>query len=127
MKTRYLSFVALAVCAGTAVIAQQPSASRATVQPLHFGTWGVDLTAMDRSVNPADDFDRYVNGAWADKTQIPADQASAGVSYDVFNLTQEQIRALIENAPATSQLGGMYQSFMDTACCFVSSKSPRAL
>jgi len=113
MKTRYLSFVALAVCAGTVVIAQQPSASRATVQPLHFGTWGVDLTAMDRSVNPADDFDRYVNGAWADKTQIPADQASSGVSYDVFNLTQEQIRALIENAPATSQLGGMYQSFMN--------------
>ena len=113
MKTRYLSFVALAVCAGTVVIAQQPSASRATVQPLHFGTWGVDLTAMDRSVNPADDFDRYVNGAWADKTQIPADQASAGVSYDVFNLTQEQIRALIQNAPATSQLGGMYQSFMN--------------
>ena len=113
MKTRYLSFVALAVCTGTAVIAQQPSASRATVQPLHFGAWGVDLTAMDRSVNPADDFDRYVNGAWANKTEIPADQASAGVSYDIFNLTQEQIRALIENAPATSQLGGMYQSFMN--------------
>jgi putative endopeptidase len=73
----------------------------------------VDLTGMDRSVNPADDFDRYVNGAWADKTQIPADQASAGVGYDVFNLTQEQIRALIENAPATTQLGAMYQSFMN--------------
>ena len=113
MKTRYLSFVAFAVCTGTAVIAQQPSASRATVQPLHFGAWGVDLTAMDRSVNPADDFDRYVNGAWANKTEIPADQASAGVSYDIFNLTQEQIRALIETAPATSQLGGMYQSFMN--------------
>ncbi len=113
MKTRYLSSAALAVCATTALIAQAPSASRATIRPLHFGAWGVDLTAMDRSVNPADDFDRYVNGAWADKTQIPADQASAGVSYDIFNLTQEQIRALIENAPPTSQLGGMYQSFMN--------------
>jgi len=29
----------------------------------------------------------YVNGAWADKTQIPADQPSAGVSFDIFNLT----------------------------------------
>lgn len=68
---------------------------------------------MDRSVNPGDDFDRYVNGAWADKTQIPADQPAAGAAYDVFNLTQEQIRALIENAPATTQLGAMYQSFMN--------------
>jgi len=113
MKTRYLSGAALAVCTSAVLVAQQPSSSRAAVQPRHFGSWGVDLTGMDRSVNPADDFDRYVNGAWADKTQIPADQASAGVGYDVFNLTQEQIRALIENAPATTQLGAMYQSFMN--------------
>jgi len=113
MKTRYLSSAAIAIVATTALFAQQPPASRATLQPQHFGTWGVDLTGMDRSVNPGDDFDRYVNGAWADKTQIPADQPSAGVTYDLFNLTQEQIRALIENAPTTTQLGAMYQSFMN--------------
>ena len=82
---------------------------------LHFGAWGVDLTGMDRSVSPGDDFDRYVNGAWAARTEIPADQASAGVGYDVFNRTQEEIGAIIEHAPATSQLGGMYQSFMNEA------------
>jgi putative endopeptidase len=91
---------------------QAPSTPPAT---RHFGTWGVDLTAMDRTVNPGDDFDRYVNGGWAAKTEIPADQGSAGVGYDVFNLSQEQIRAIIEGAPATSQLGGMYQSFMNEA------------
>ncbi len=109
MKNRYLSYAAIVVCATTGLLAQ----TSATIQQKHFGAWGVDLTGMDRSVNPGDDFDRYVNGAWADKTPIPADQPSAGVSYDVFNLTQEQIRALIENAPATTQLGAMYQSFMN--------------
>src|SRR4029453_4575664 len=108
---RYLSFATVAIC--TLAVAQQPPPSRASLEPRHFGAWGVDLTAMDRSVKPGDDFDRYVNGAWADKTQIPADQASTGVPYDVFNLTQEQIRALIENAPASTQLGAMYQSFMN--------------
>ena len=104
----------MAICTSAVLAAQQPAPPRAaTLQPRHFGSWGVDLTGMDRSVNPADDFDRYVNGTWADKTQIPADQASAGVSYDIFNLTQEQIRALIENAPTTTQLGAMYQSFMN--------------
>jgi putative endopeptidase len=94
---------------------QTPGTSAAPPAVRHFGTWGVDLTAMDRAVNPGDDFDRFVNGAWAAKTEIPADQPSAGVGYDVFNLSQEQIRAIIENAPATTQLGGMYQSFMNEA------------
>src|SRR5690349_17005939 len=113
MKTRFLSYAALAICTSAGLLAQQPATPTATIQPKHFGAWGVDLSGMDRSVNPGDDFDRYVNGAWADKTPIPADQASAGVGYDVFNLTQEQIRALIEHAPTTTQLGAMYQSFMN--------------
>jgi len=91
---------------------QSPAAAPAV---RHFGKWGVDLTGMDRSVNPGDDFDRFVNGTWAAKTEIPADQPSAGVAFDVFNLSQEQIRAIIENAPATTQLGGMYKSFMNEA------------
>jgi putative endopeptidase len=89
---------------------QSPSAPSAM---RHFGAWGVDLTAMDRAFNPGDDFDRYVNGGWAAKTEIPADQPSAGVGFDVFNLSQEQIRAIIESAPAAGQLGGMYRSFMN--------------
>src|SRR3546814_10326647 len=46
---------------------------------------------------------------------MPADQASAGVDYDVYNLTQRQLRALVTQAPATSQVGALYQSFMDEA------------
>jgi putative endopeptidase len=113
MKTTYLSLAAIAVCTSTGILAQTPAPAPAALQPKHFGAWGVDLTGMDRSVNPGDDFDLFVKGGWADKTQIPPDQASAGVAYDIFNLTQDQIRALIENAPATTQLGAMYQSFMN--------------
>src|SRR3546814_8594435 len=46
---------------------------------------------------------------------MPGDQASAGVDYAVYNLTQRQLRALVTGAPATSQVGGLYQSFMDEA------------
>jgi len=115
-----VSMVLVALCLGAGVGAQQkpapaqPAPAKTPKAP-HFGTWGVDLSGMDRSVNPADDFDRYVNGAWIAKTEIPADQGSAGVFYDVFNLSQDQIRAVIENAPATTQIGAMYQSFMNEA------------
>ena len=82
---------------------------------LTFGKWGVDLDARDTSVKPGDDFDKYANGSWFARTEIPADQASAGVDYDVYNLTQRQLRQLVTSAPATSQVGGLYRSFMDEA------------
>jgi putative endopeptidase len=84
-----------------------------SLKALTFGSWGVDLGARDTSVKPGDDFDRYANGGWFARTEIPADQASAGVDYDVYNLTQRQLRQLVTGAPATSQVGGLYQSFMD--------------
>jgi len=97
---------------------QRPSAPKspeAPTSPAHFGTWGVDLTGMDKSVRPGDDFDQYVNGAWKARTEIPPDQPLTGVGFDVFNRTQAQVRSLIEQAPPTSQLGAVYRSFIDEA------------
>ena len=103
--------------------AQTPRPSAPPVPP-RYGTWGVDLAAMDKTVNPGDDFDQYVNGGWKRKTEIPADQPSTGVGYDVFNRSQAQIRAIIEQAPATSPLGGMYHSFMNEAAVEASDDKP---
>ena len=36
------------------------------------GAWGVDLTAMDRSVKPGDDFFSFVNGKLAEDHRHPA-------------------------------------------------------
>ena len=90
------------------------SAAIAADKPM-YGAWGVDLTARDTTVKPGDDFNRYANGAWEKRTTIPADQPSAGVGYDVFNRSQDQLRTLIETAPATTQIGGLYKSFTDEA------------
>src|SRR5262249_19729425 len=54
-------------------------------------------------------------------TEIPADQPSTGAGRDVFNLTQEELRTLIEASAANpsdataAQIGGLYKSFMDEA------------
>ena len=110
MRTRHAAISAALFLATTAIavpaIAQQtPSPAAASVsdpKPLQFGSWGVDLNARDMSVKPGDDFDTYANGGWKAKTQIPADQGSAGVGYDVYNLTQDQLRALVSKASADS-------------------------
>jgi putative endopeptidase len=43
-----------------------------------YGTWGFDASGMDPSVKPGDDFFRYANGKWADRTQIPSDRTRYG-------------------------------------------------
>ena len=121
MRIRHAAISAALLLAGTALTApafaeQGTSAAASTdPKPLHFGAWGVDLTARDLSVKPGDDFDNYANGGWRAKTEIPADQASAGVDYDVYNLTQDQLRAVVSKASADSQVGALYKSFMDEA------------
>ena len=41
---------------------------------------GVDMTAIDKSVVPGDDFYSYANGNWIKRTEIPADQSRWGSS-----------------------------------------------
>src|ERR687888_138199 len=47
-------------------------------------TSGIDLTALDRSKQPGDDFFTYVNGAWVNSTAIPPDRSRWG-AFDVLN------------------------------------------
>ena len=58
-----------------------------------YGTWGVDLAGMDRSVKPGDDFFRYVNGKWAATTQIPPDKTRYGAFEILRDLSEARVRA----------------------------------
>jgi putative endopeptidase len=86
-----------------------------------FGPWGVDLTSRDLNVKPGDNFFNYASGSYLARTEIPADQSNTGAGRDVFNLTQEELRTLIEQSasgasdPTSAQIGGLYRSFMDEA------------
>jgi len=104
--------------AATSAIAMSVAVSAACAaepaKPM-YGAWGVDLTARDTTVAPGADFNRHANGAWQARTEIPADQGSAGVGYDVFNRSQDQLRTLIETADASTQIGGLYKSFINEA------------
>jgi predicted metalloendopeptidase len=96
----------LAACAGT------PPAPR---------TSGVDLTAIDASVRPQDDFYLHANGRWVKTTPMPPDKAYIGASEQIHDTTQSHLRTLIEDAlrrPADAdarKIGDLYASFMDEA------------
>jgi predicted metalloendopeptidase len=84
---------------------------------------GIDMTTFDKSVRPQDDLFRHVNGGWLDRTPIPADKASYG-SFDIlFDKTERDLRAIVEDAgkaggaPGTDarKIGDFYASFMNEA------------
>ena len=77
------------------------------------GTFGVDLTARDLNTNPGDDFERHASGAWIDATEIPADRPSVGSFYNLREDVTAQVNGLITQAPAGTQYGALYTSFMD--------------
>ena len=87
------------------------------------GSFGVDLTAMDKTVAPGDDFYRYVNGKWQDRTEIPADRASWGGFAILRDLSDQRTRQIVEvsakaqNAPGSvaEKIGVAYATFMDEA------------
>ena len=105
--------------------AAEPAATTATTAPTtaqRYGTWGVDLAAMDRSVKPGDDFFRYVNGKWAATTQIPPDRTSYGAFMILRDLSEARERALLDRWAADRNLkagsdeakvAAIYRTFLD--------------
>jgi putative endopeptidase len=88
MRFRALSYAALLLAVPTTLAAQPAGKPR-------YGTWGVDLNDMDKSVRPGDDFFRYVEGQWLKTAQIKPDKSRAGYNYDLPDATEVEIRDLV--------------------------------
>jgi putative endopeptidase len=110
-----LGVILLACSAFSAIPAAAQSAAPAAPKVVHFGTWGVDLSTRDTSVKPGDDFQRYAAGHWLDTNEIPADKSQNGIGSELADRNQEQLQAIVMSAPADSQLGAFYKSYMDEA------------
>jgi putative endopeptidase len=88
-----------------------------------YSPWGVDLTAMDSTVKPGDDFFDFVNGAWAKRTEIAADRTFVGIDSVLNDQIDKDVRAIVEDMaknPTASgqigqQVGDFYASWMDLA------------
>ncbi|MEO0997500.1 MAG: M13-type metalloendopeptidase [Pseudomonadota bacterium] len=82
---------------------------------------GIDIRYIDESVDPGDDFHAYVNGKWIAQTEIPADKPSYGVFTMLHEDSQEQVRAIIDEAASgdfeqgsdEQKVGDLYYSYLD--------------
>jgi putative endopeptidase len=88
-----------------------------------FGSWGVDLSAMDKSVRPGDDFAKFATGTWEKTAVIPPDRSRIGGFTDLQILSEKRLRAIMDelhSRPAAQlsvderKLRDFYDSWMDT-------------
>lgn len=121
------SFAVLAVllCAGCAEHAAPPPPP--AVAPAHpkpeLGTWGVDLSGMDKSVKPGDNFFKYVNGTWVEHAKIPGNRASIGSFQKLQILSEQRMLTIMKEIAAKPadkltanerKMRDFYNAFVDT-------------
>ena len=129
MTSRNIVFLAPALVAlllsATAILAQTRASNgseSASLASPTYGSWGFDTTGMDLSVKPGDDFFRYANGRWADRTEIPSDRTRYGNFDQLAELSENRLHAILEDAragritdPDAPKVAAAYASFMDEA------------
>ncbi len=78
-------------------------------------TSGLDFTNIDSTLRIQDDLYRYFNGGWLKSAIIPADRASDGAFMNLRDLSEKQVRAIIESATGSAEaakISDLYASFM---------------
>ena len=113
----------LRLLAATLALAGGLSVSPVSAQTGHSSAaTGIDVSGMNRSAKPGDDFFDYANGTWLKHTQIPPDKSNYGAGAILNDQTDKQVADLIQqvakgSAPANSErskIGLYYTTFMDT-------------
>jgi putative endopeptidase len=120
-------FIALLCGCLSGLMGLRAARTQETSEPLasrEHGPWGFDLSGADLATRPGDDFFRYGNGAWFDRTVIAPDRNANGVDTVLSDLVEARIRDILERGetgvePAArkdaAKIATFYSSFMDEA------------
>lgn len=81
---------------------------------------GINLSYLNRDIDPADDFYSFVNGGWMETVEIPEDRSSWGSFHELSKETDKKILNILENelaipGQATNIAARLFESGMDTA------------
>lgn len=59
---------------------------------------GINVSYMNTKIGPGQDFFRYVNGTWLDKTEIPSDRTTWGSFNELIKKTDKDAMAILKEA-----------------------------
>ncbi len=99
----------------------QTDSAGTTSAKAELGSFGVDLSARDESVDPGDDFFMYASGNWYENYELPADKTRYGAFNALADRSEEQVKSIIDNLMEKEDLTeeeqlvhDFYKSYMDT-------------
>ena len=116
---------ALLVAASTLACAQNPSVVRpaaSATDPVYTPTPSFDLTSIDSTVSPCNDFYKFACGHYAEHHPIPADMPMNDGFVNLYNVNTQYLRTILEKAESASartpnqqKIGDYYHACMDAS------------
>jgi putative endopeptidase len=87
------------------------------------GSWGFEMTNLDKTCKPCDDFYQFAMGGWMKANPIPPEYSTYGSFTRLADQNQQNLRLILDQAakakaaPGTNEqkIGDYYASCMDTA------------
>jgi putative endopeptidase len=113
--------VAFRIGAAALAMAATPGIAQGAGQPVYPPS-GFDLTAIDRSIKPGDDFFEFANGKYLARSTIPADRPTVSRRYEMTDRMEANLHQLLEEAARSvaeqpsdtrGKAGAFYAAFMD--------------
>ena len=129
---------ACALALATPVVAQQAPTAPVAAEPaklptMNFGTWGFDPAAIDKTIDPGDDFFAYANKKWLAANPLPPEFSRFGSFHLLAEKSTADVKALVDELvakdPATlthdeARIVGAYRAFFDTAAIDAAGLAP---
>jgi putative endopeptidase len=123
MRKRFVVLSAFLLAVSVVGAQQVPQPSVTAAKPLSAMPYApsLDLTSLDRSVDPCQDFYKFSCGGWMKNNPIPADQPRWDVYSKLANDNQQFLWGLLEadatatnRTPTQQKIGDYFAACMDT-------------